>query len=313
MMAPSLDTSLKAAVPIAPSTPVKAVADALAAMQVSQDDAINPTSRTQHDPFLIPTALHRAFSRLSHSSASFLVSNSPIKSGARPPTIDPVTISPVKPRPTDLLTLDPENERMQLMKLALEQAEIKEAYLKQQLRGQQAAIILQLMYCERVRRQLATKEEKQSRAKGKGRVMGDGKAKLLSGDDFVALVIEHEERARREAEEKEARKVARESHSQVMSRWKVADEERKKRNRERTQRFKVELARWEAERDERKPSKPRWTKPKPEAQEKPVPRPKQATIVEANEEDESPDDSGGAGSELGIVVESEDDDDGFFA
>ncbi|EIM82183.1 uncharacterized protein STEHIDRAFT_35853, partial [Stereum hirsutum FP-91666 SS1] len=97
---------------------------------------------------------------------------------------------------TDLLTLEPESEREHLMKLALEEADIREAYLKKQLHGQQAASILQQIYCERVRRQLATKEEKAAGQGGKRTLMGDGKAKLLSGDEFVALVIEHDETQR---------------------------------------------------------------------------------------------------------------------
>ncbi|EIM90551.1 uncharacterized protein STEHIDRAFT_32191, partial [Stereum hirsutum FP-91666 SS1] len=103
---------------------------------------------------------------------------------------------------TDLYTMEPQSEHKQLMKVALEEAEIREAYLKKQLWGQQAASILQQMYCERVRRQLATKEKAEGWG-GKGKLMVDGKAKLLSGDAFVAMVIEHEETQKREAAEKE--------------------------------------------------------------------------------------------------------------
>lgn len=66
------------------------------------------------------------------------------------------------------------------------------------------------------------KEEKAAGEKEKGKLIGDGKAKLFSGDAFMAMVIEHEEAQRRELAEKEARKAARGSLSQLSrgGRWK---------------------------------------------------------------------------------------------
>ena len=95
------------------------------------------------------------------------------------------------------------------------------------------------MYCEWICWQLATKEEKAEGQEGKGKLMGNGKAKLLSGNAFVMMVIEHEETQRREAAEKEARKATRETCSQVVERWKAAEVERKKRNEEHTQWYRV--------------------------------------------------------------------------
>lgn len=199
------------------------------------------------------------------------------------------------------------------MKLALIEAEMKEVYLKQQLHGQQVAIVLQLMYCEHVRWQLATKEAKEAAGGGKGKLMGDGKAKLLSGDAFVALVIEHEEATRKGAEEKEARKTAREMHSQVMSKWKAAEEERQKRNRECTEWFKEAVEDWEIERDEQKLQKPCWAKPKREALEGPIPKPKKVQVQEEEEEISDEESAGSDTSVQGIVVEDEGDKDVFLA
>ena len=106
------------------------------------------------------------------------------------------------------------------------------------------------------------KKEKAEGWEGKGKLMGNGKAKLLSDNAFVMMVIEHEETQRREAAEKEARKATRETCSQVVERWKAAEVERKKRNEEHTQWYRVAVVEWKRKHDEHKPMKPRYTKPK---------------------------------------------------
>jgi len=53
-------------------------------------------------------------------------------------------MSPVKCH-GDLLSFEPHNEHEQLLQAALHDAKIQEAYHKGQLKGQQAAIILQNM------------------------------------------------------------------------------------------------------------------------------------------------------------------------
>jgi hypothetical protein len=61
---------------------------------------------------------------------------------------------------------------------ALQNARVNEAYYKCQLVGQQAGMIMQSIYCERVWCQLAIKEGKSK--KGKKKLLGDGMPRLLT-------------------------------------------------------------------------------------------------------------------------------------
>lgn len=131
-----------------------------------------------------------------------------------------------------LLTTAPQTERERLIEITHRKNDIKEAYLKQQLHGQQAAIILQLVYCERIWRQLQIKEKRKERKKGTGRLICDDMPRLLPDDAFVAAVIEHEEAKRAKAVQKERAKAVRETHRLEVKAWQAAEAERKRRNKE---------------------------------------------------------------------------------
>ena len=73
-------------------------------------------------------------------------------------------VSPVK-RHGDLIRVAPQTQREELLQEALRDAEIREAELKGQLRGQQAALVLQNVFCERLRNEIHEKEEKRNKKK----------------------------------------------------------------------------------------------------------------------------------------------------
>ncbi|KAF8976512.1 hypothetical protein BDQ17DRAFT_1267258, partial [Cyathus striatus] len=52
----------------------------------------------------------------------------------------------------------------------------------------QASNLLNEMYCKKIQVELATKEQKKNK-KGKGRLMGDGLPRTLSGDEFYQQVV----------------------------------------------------------------------------------------------------------------------------
>jgi hypothetical protein len=136
--------------------------------------------------------------------------------------------------------------------------------MKEQLMGMQAGVVLANIYTSRVQGQLQAAEERKLN-KGKKRLMGDGKAKLFSGNEFYTLCVEDE---RKKAEEEAAagqRRVQRESHAAALAAWKTACDAIKDRNRQKKQDFEKALAEWEAERavakaERRRPSwvQPRW-------------------------------------------------------
>ena len=57
----------------------------------------------------------------------------------------------------------------------------------------QSSVVLQAMFYERLSSQLAAQEEKQKSAhKKKGKLVGDGLPRELTGDEFHGWVVEHE-------------------------------------------------------------------------------------------------------------------------
>ena len=295
-MAPSRETSLQANMPLPFSTPVKIITDAftmLARKRAKENQNSDSDDEVMEDdePVNIPETLIDTFARLSHSSAHPLFSAEPVTSETHPPAFDSFLMSPVKNH-GDLLSMEPQTEREQLLQVALREMEIREAYRKGQLHGQQAAIILQNVYCEKVRRQLATKEEKKKKTGGRKRLVGDGKPRLLTHEDFIKNVADHALAIQQEATEKERRKVARTEHSEALKVWRAEEEARKARNGEADKKFRVELGLWEAERDamKAKKKKPRWNKPTRKPVERPIPKPKKRKDDSSSSDEASSDD-----------------------
>ena len=54
----------------------------------------------------------------------------------------------------------------------------------------QASNVLNEMYCDLLRHQLAHQEGKKTQRKGTGKLVGDGLPRLLSGDDVYEKVVE---------------------------------------------------------------------------------------------------------------------------
>ncbi|EIN03599.1 hypothetical protein PUNSTDRAFT_77752 [Punctularia strigosozonata HHB-11173 SS5] len=238
---------------------------------------------------MVPTKLAPVFHELSKTSAAYLLSNSPLTSDRPHPTIDPVTISPVKPKHADLLTKSPETEREALLQHALHKSEVNAAYLKGQLLGQQAGMVLQSLYCERVRRQLATQEKKEDKAGKKKRIMGDGMPKLLTSDEFVQLVIDHEEAELETERTKARRRKLAEKRAKLMEKWKEDEKARLERNKAQRQRFKDEMEAYEVEKANAKAEKRKLhlCKPKLGKVEAQAPKPKISETTDDDSEQES--------------------------
>lgn len=190
--------------------------------------------------------------------------------------------------------MEPQTEREQLLQVALRAMEIREAYWKGQLHGQRAAIILQNVYCEKVHCQLATKEEKKKKTGGRKKLVGDGKPRLLTHEDFIKCVADHALAIQEEATEKEKQKAARTEHSEVLKVWRAQEKARKARNVEADKKFWVEVELWETERDamRAKKKKPRWNKPTRKPLERPIPRPKKRKDDSSSSDEASSDEEG---------------------
>ncbi|KAF9246200.1 hypothetical protein BU15DRAFT_58308 [Melanogaster broomeanus] len=155
---------------------------------------------------------------LATTSASFLVDKTPLTSANRLPPFLPSPISPTRnlKRKYALLTEEPRSAKEVAYQTALQEFEAREAKCKSALLGMQSTVVLQGMFCERLSGQLAAQEEKQKKRK-KGQLNGDGLPRLLTGDAFYSLVVEHEETSAIEEEARKARKKLRDERAGLNS------------------------------------------------------------------------------------------------
>jgi hypothetical protein len=210
-MAPSLTTSRRTTVPIRQSSPVETISDMIldyadyrqttsllaqsdADTNVGSPDRLPVPSTSSTIPFFVRTGTNS----LSSTSASFLTSASPIKSSSAPPKFKTSTISPLKPsRYADLLEKPIHTVHEQELQDALREADARDAAMKERLVGMQAGVVLANIYASQVQGQLQAAEERKGK-KGKKRLIGDGKAKFFSGEEFYALCVEDERKREEE-------------------------------------------------------------------------------------------------------------------
>ncbi|KAK0219499.1 hypothetical protein EDD85DRAFT_780511, partial [Armillaria nabsnona] len=104
---------------------------------------------------------------------------------------------------TDLTRSIPSTMLKENFQIALCESQAREQYWKSRTVDLQSGFVLQELYCKKVHRQLAQKEK----GNGKGRsqqLNGDGMPCLLTSNYFYDRVIDHEETAICEEEEKKA-------------------------------------------------------------------------------------------------------------
>jgi len=308
MMAPSLETSKSSVLPLEFPSPVKEMMDLISHHQArkrkrTEDDAYEDQNNTPQASSTISkanltdsptyTPVRRGINALASTSAAFLVSDSPIASTSRLPSLQTFEISPVY-RPHSLLTgsdSEPLTDRERLLMTALQDSHNERARLKEQMMGMQAQSLLQASYVEGVRIQLQTLEEKKSRGKKKARINTDGKPKILSQDEIFNAVVEGQAARDSAKEAATKRKDARGKYSDALVIWKAREDERKEINATYKEQWHKEVKKWEIERDSAKfdKRKPRWKKPKMPTMQKAIIKPKIAEFVEAIDEDEEED------------------------
>ena len=127
----------------------------------------------------------------------------------------------------------------------------------------QASFVLANIYTSQVQKQLQAAEGKWK--KGKKRLIGDGKAKFFTGDEFFTLCVEDEQRREEEEAEAKQRWTQREGHAAVLVAWKTHCDGIKEENRCKPQEFERVMTQWEQEKASAKAEgrrsgwqKPRW-------------------------------------------------------
>ncbi|KAF9007689.1 hypothetical protein BDZ89DRAFT_898224, partial [Hymenopellis radicata] len=221
-------------------------------------------------------------SALASSSASYMVSSSPITSGRQPPEFSTSMISPQKRRYEELLDAEPRTETEAKLQTALRESEERAERYKKRMRGMQATTVIQNTYVRRTHAQLQEQEEKKKRPKKKSRKFGDGLAKLVTGDTFYQTVVEHEQAAEEETAAKEARADVKTDYQEAIAIWTRNEEKRVARVNKKKADHREAVKEWERERNAAKSEsrKARWTKPKLGPIEKQRPKPTMKSVKE---------------------------------
>lgn len=293
MMKPSIESSCTGDGLLLPQpSPVRAVAQLFSKTAEKRTrTATNPFApSTRHDIPIDPTLLDDAGAakhQLAQSSAGFLVSSSPVKASSTVPLHIPAYLPPL-PTPFELLSTVPNTITEEQLLLSLRQYVRRESQYFSALTGMQATLVLQSLYCKRLRGQLFAKELKEGAPKASGKLASDGLPRCLTADEFVEAVRAYALRQLAETVEKDKRKQAKEEYSKAVERWAKSEEARKAAKQLRTAEWKIEVAEWERERDLAKveKQKPRWKKPVLGKFPKATPRPKMPKAVEAMDSNE---------------------------
>jgi DDE superfamily endonuclease len=302
MMAPSLETSIRGTLPIEQSSPVKTMAamirDYLDYQKLQASASIDALADGQtHDlqgQTATPFFVRAAVDELASTSASFLTATSTLQSTSAPPAFKPATISPIRrTRYSHLLDNIPQTAQEQDLQNALRESEARDEARKESMLAMQAGVVLAGMYVDRAQEQLQAVEEKKKK-NGKKRLMGDGKAKLFTGDEFYNLCVADEQERKKDAAVKEQRHIQRETHTVTLVEWKKVNDAIRERNEAKRAVFNEALKAWEDDRDaaKREKRRPGWTKPrwKDYSPEILIQRPKRVEAGDEDEESSSSDD-----------------------
>jgi hypothetical protein len=270
-MAPSIEQSCRAIMPLRPPSPLRTIVDFL---QASGSD----------DP---PTPAH-VQEALASTSVAYLFSDSPVTAeNANLPLLSYTPLDPIDESILALSRRSPVSDVEAEMQTALIYPLKHDKARDKTEKAMHAQVVLQDLYCSRLRKQLAGTE--QVAEKGSGRLMGDGMPVLLTGDEFHARVVEKHEQNERASKKKTEQNKAKERYREEVARWDASNKERIKINRRRREEYKAEYERWEVERDLAKLEKrrARWAKPVKPTVFKGSPKPKLVLPSDSDEETDS--------------------------
>jgi len=305
-LAPSKDTAFRYFTPIEPTPAVRIMTDLMADVlqpvpdQQNEANETHNTCTTSRNLFPIRVALPELLA----SDVGYLASRSPIKSSTEPPNLETILISPIKRvrnlvTPAwmfneDLRTIQTANAREKAFQEALNAKDSEARFYKGQVAKLQSMMVLQRLYCQRVRRQLNAKEKKDER-KGKkgGRINGDGLPRLLTSDEFIEVVELHVAAAEQAERSRQARLNLRAEYEAELEEWEITERGRKERNIAGLQRFKDASSAWDVERKVAKANGMKlkdWDKIHPKYKqkdfiEKSNPKPKLRKVVTEDEEE----------------------------
>ena len=176
---------------------------------------------------------------------------------------------------------------------ALLEYEVRAETRKEMMMEMQASVMLANIYTSWVQGQLNASEQKQNK-KGKRWLMGDGKVKYFTSDDFYTLCVEDDQQQKHEAVAAKEREASKQNHAKALAAWNKLNEAIRQRNKDKKDEYTEALTIWEAEWDAVRAKKwqafrekPRWKDWKPK---KLLPRPKKHAEVDNDDENEDGED-----------------------
>ncbi|KAJ3885484.1 hypothetical protein GG344DRAFT_20858, partial [Lentinula edodes] len=203
---------------------------------------------------------------LSSTSAAFLVSSSPIRSTSHLPQLATTLISPPQNRNAELLARKPMTEYEAQLQAALLRSNNQVNLQNEWMMSMQAQNVLQDWYAREVRGQLEYKEEKASTKKS-ARLHVDGRAKLLTSNEFTSLVEQANTKKAEEtaelARKTDARVTANQRLATAMIRYDAEVKGIEEKNEQTLKEWEASVQEWEKEQDiaRTEQRKPAWTKP----------------------------------------------------
>ena len=288
---PSIESSTRGdGLPLSPTTPVRTVVTMLRKAQPQLDSThpgYSPSTSSTHDAEDL------------HSTAfGFLISSSPIQPSAALP-IRRHILGPPSAVPKDLLSIEPDTQLEARLQECLQELIRREIDQYGKLIDLQASMVLQSVYCERLRSQLFAKEMAKQK-KSSGKLLGDGLPRCLTEDEFFCRVQEFVRRQVQEEVERAQRRKEKEDYATALMDWKRLETERKEREKERTRQYAEEMRKWKEEQSlaRLEKRKPCLSRPKRGARQPAFPKPTKLQVVDEDVEeidinvDDSSDDSG---------------------
>lgn len=265
MLAPSKENSTEVISPVVPPTPVRIMTEYLLnALQKPLDtveEATTPTecpsTPTRSHP-AIGTRSRIAVNELKGATVRFLVSDSPIKLSAEPPDMPVLPITAPKIGKTakkndiaHLLQKPAKTALEQKLQNALEERDAVAKHWKTKSIHLQAMLVLQRVYCRRVRVQLKSREGKSKKRSGR-KLKNLGLGWVITANEYYEEVMGQQREQRAKRCTKRAKISAHEQLVEALKMWEAKEQERLIANDERKEELEEAKTLWKAEKEEAK-------------------------------------------------------------
>ncbi|KAF9470034.1 hypothetical protein BDN70DRAFT_779237, partial [Pholiota conissans] len=151
---------------------------------------------------------------------------------------------PLEPTPLSATSIIPVTQNEKVLVAALRELQEENVKLRQHAVNLQATNVLNEIYCNKLRFQLAYKEETKKKKTQKGKLVGDGLPRMLTGDAFYERVIEFTKWQKEQEQLKADRRDEAEGYKAKVDAWKEGEKLRIAANKARSAKYRTALENW---------------------------------------------------------------------